>query len=106
MRCFFKNAFFSGEEEYRMVIKIPEDLLLEDNYKKCTNIKEKGFFERGNTLIPYIDYEFEKSSIKRITINPYSDKNMMFEKIQKLLSTYRLQNVEIVGSNIPIRKYD
>ena len=107
MRCFFKNDFFSGEEEYRIVIKIPDVLLIEDNYKNCTNIKGKGFFRRGNVLIPYIDYELQKSSIKRITLNPYNGKNSMFELgIKELLWTYQLQDVEIAYSNIPIRKYD
>lgn len=107
MRCFFKNKFFSGEEEYRIVIKIPEDLLIENEYKDCTNIKEKGFFRRGNVLIPYIDYELQKSSIKRITINPYNGKNSMFELgIRELLWSYQLQDIEITYSNIPIRKYD
>lgn len=107
MRCFFKNISFSGEEEYRIVIRIPEDFLIKDDYKKYTAIKEKGFFRRGNILIPYIDYEFQKSSIKRITLNPYNGKNSMLELgIKELLWTYQLQNVEIVSSNIPIRKYD
>ena len=107
MRCFFKNKFFSGEEEYRIVIKIPEDLLIGNEYKDCTNIKEKGFFRRGNVLIPYIDYELQKSSIKRITLNPYNGKNSMFELgIRELLWSYQLQDIEITYSNIPIRKYD
>ena len=107
MRCFFKNEFFSGEGEYRIVIKIPDYLLIEDNYKNCTNIKERGFFRRGNVLIPYIDYELRKSSIKRITLNPYNGKNSMFELgIRELLWSYQLQDIEVTYSNIPIRKYD
>lgn len=106
MRCFFKNDHFSGEEEYRVVLKIPEVFLMEEEYENCWDIKENGFFRRENILIPYIDYKFQQSSIKRITINPYNKGNSMFELgIKELLWTYQLQNVKIVSSNIPIRKY-
>lgn len=105
MRCFFKNDHFSCEEEYRVVLKIPEVLLMK-KYNDCCGIKENGFFRRGNILIPYIDYKFQHSSIKRITINPYNKGNSMFELgIKELLWTYQLQNVKVVTSNIPIRKY-
>ena len=30
MRCFFKNDSFSCENEYRVILKIPEELLLEE----------------------------------------------------------------------------
>lgn len=55
-----------------------------------------------------MDYGFKKESIKRITINPYDkEPNSMFELgIRNLLWTKGLENVEIMSSNIPIRKYD
>lgn len=106
MRCFFKNEAFACEEEYRVVLKIPEDLLQME--VPFDNIKEKGVFKRGNILIPYVDYEFRKESIERITINPYSkEPDSMFELgIRNLLWMEGLQNVEVVHSNIPMRKYD
>lgn len=106
MRCFFKNEAFSCEEEYRVVLKIPEEVLqTEESYG---DIVDKGVFKRGNVLIPYIDYKFQKESIERITINPLmNEPDPMFElSIKHLLWTNMLQNVEIFHSGIPIRKYD
>lgn len=106
MRCFFKNEMFSCEEEYRAVLKIPEDVLLETS--SSDEIFDKGNFKRGNILIPYIDYKFKKESIERITVNPYiKEENTMFKLgIENLLWINSLSNVDIVHSNIPIRKYD
>lgn len=106
MRCFFKNESFDSEKEYRVVLKIPEDLLRKNT--PIDSIKKKGVFKKGNILVPYVDYEFKLESIKRITINPY-DKgpNSMFELgIKNLLWMKELENVKVVSSNIPIRKYD
>ena len=55
MRCFFKNKNFECENEYRIVLKISEELLMT---RECNDdIVEKGQFKRGNILIPYIDYK-------------------------------------------------
>lgn len=105
MRCFFKNEYFECENEYRIVLRIPEDTLLQ---KECVNgIVEKGQFKRGNVLIPYVDYKFDKNSIKQIGINPYvKDKTDMFELgIKELLWLNRMEDVHIIHSCIPIRKY-
>lgn len=105
MRCFFKNESFACENEYRIVLKIPEDLLLPNEEKN--DIAAKGQFKRGNILIPYVDYKFKKESIKRIVVNPFiKEKDSMFELgIQELLWQNQIESVDIVGSGIPIRKY-
>ncbi len=106
MCCFFKNQFFECENEYRVVLKIPEELLLP---KECSDdIVEKGQFKRGNVLIPYVDYKFKKESIKQITLNPYiKESDGMFELgIKELLWNNQMENVHIVHSGIPIRKYN
>ena len=44
MRCFFKNESFACENEYRIVLKIPEELLLAE---ECSgDIFKKGQFKR------------------------------------------------------------
>lgn len=55
-----------------------------------------------------MDYKFKPESIKSITINPYEkETDSMFELgIRNLLWMKGLENVKIVHSNIPIRKYD
>lgn len=105
MRCFFKNENFESENEYRIVLRIPEELLLR---KECLgDIVEKGQFKRGNILIPYVDYKFRKSSVKRIVINPYiKDKSDIFELgIKELLWMNQMEDIHIVHSDIPVRKY-
>lgn len=106
MRCFFKNESFDSEQEYRVVLKIPEDLLQKET--NIEGIKSKGVFKKGNILIPYVDYQFKKESIAEITLNPYDkETNSMFELgIRNLLWIKKLDNVKIVKSNIPMRKYD
>ncbi len=105
MRCFFKNEYFECENEYRIVLRIPEELLLR---KEClSDIVEKGQFKRGNILIPYVDYKFRKSSVKRIVINPYiKEESDIFELgIKELLWMNQMEDIHIVHSNIPVRKY-
>ena len=70
MRCFFKNDSFSCENEYRVILKIPEELLLEETTGQ-DGILKKGQFKRENILIPYVDYKFKRDSLKGITLNPY-----------------------------------
>ena len=55
-----------------------------------------------------MDYQFKKESIAEITLNPYDkETNSMFELgIRNLLWIKKLDNVKIVKSNIPMRKYD
>ena len=70
MRCFFKNDSFSCENEYRVILKIPEELLLEETTGQ-DGILKKGQFKRENILIPYVYYKFKRDSLKGITFNPY-----------------------------------
>ncbi len=105
IRCFFKNENFICEDEYRFVIKIPENLLR--NAKECDSIYKTGVFQRGNILIPYVDYKFQKESIQSINMNPaIKEKNSIFELgIRHLLWLKQLEKVDIFPSSIPIRKY-
>ena len=106
MRCFFKNSYFDGEQEYRIVLKIPEETLRSS--ASNPDIANVSFFRRGKVLVPYVDYKFKKSSIRQIIMNPYNyeDSSMMELGIQELLTMNGLDNVKIYHSNIPLRKYD
>lgn len=108
MRCFFKNDNFAEEKEYRIVLKVPEEIIL--NYKKNKNeddIVDVGQFKRGNVLIPYIDYKIHLESIKEIVLNPYikDEKSMFGLGIKELLWRKKLEQVSIQHSTIPMRKY-
>ena len=49
MRCFFKKEKFECENEYRIMLRIPEELLLR---RECLgDIVEKGQFKRGNPAL-------------------------------------------------------
>lgn len=102
---FFKNESFECENEYRIVLRIPEELLLPNEWN--SDIAEKGQFKRGNILIPFVDYKFNKNSIEQIIINPFiREENGMFELgIKELLWQNQMEDVHIVHSGIPIRKY-
>ena len=106
MRCFFKNDSFSCENEYRVILKIPEELLLEEITGQ-DGILKKGQFKRGNILIPYVDYKFKRDSLKGITLNPYvKEKESVFELgIRELLWQNKIHKVQIYRSAIPMRKY-
>ena len=67
---FSRMILFSCENEYRVILKIPEELLLEETTGQ-DGILKKGQFKRGNILIPYVDYKFKRDSLKEITLNPY-----------------------------------
>lgn len=105
IRCFFKDENFICEDEYRFVLKIPENLLITD--RKCDCIYEKGIFKKGDILIPYVDYKFQKESIQSINMNPaIKEKDSIFELgIRHLLWLKQLEKVDIFPSSIPIRKY-
>ena len=99
MRCFFKNDSFSCENEYRVILKIPEELLLEETTGQ-DGILKKGQFKRENILIPYVDYKFKRDSLKGITLNPYvKEKESVFELgIRELLWQNKIHNVQIYRS--------
>lgn len=105
MRYFFKNESFECENEYRIVLKIPEELLL--SRENIDGIVAKGQFKRENVLIPFVDYRFKKDSLTKITLNPYiKEKDSMFKLgIEELLWQNQMEDVYVAHSNIPIRKY-
>lgn len=80
------------ENEYRIVLKIPEELLLAE---ECSgDIFRKGQFKRGNILIPFVDYKFKRDNIKHIVTNPFiREENSMFELgIRELLWQNKMED--------------
>lgn len=67
MRCFFKNEYFECENEYRIVLRIPEELLLR---KEClSDIVEKGQFKRGKSNISeHIKHIFEEGELEEAAV--------------------------------------
>ena len=103
MRCFFKPEKFKHESEYRIAIMVPEKIIL----TKDDSIRECGVFEKGNNLVPYIDYKLKMESIEGIVVNPFKGRDSMLELgIKELLWMKGYNNVKVCPSNIQIRKYD
>lgn len=108
-RCFFKNENFSGEQEYRILLWMPEQFLehpLNEQDLKA-DIKGKGCFQRGDVLIPYIDIPININAISKITLNPYikTTASMMELGIRELFKQNSLGTINIVSSVIPLEKY-
>lgn len=108
-RCFFKNENFSGEQEYRILLWMPEQFLehpLNEQDLKA-DIKGKGCFQRGDVLIPYIDIPININAISKITLNPYikTTASMMELGIRELFKQNSLGTINIVPSVIPLEKY-
>lgn len=102
MRCFFKNKDYKEENEFRAILLIPET-----EFKTVTDLK-KGFFLRGNVLIPYADIPIDSIYVNRIVVNPYVSKDnfeIMKLGLEVFLSQYDVEIKSIINSGIPIRNY-
>lgn len=102
MRCFFKNKNYKKENEFRAILLLPDS-----EAENITDIK-KGFFLRGNMLIPYVDVPLDSKFVNRIVVNPFVSKTN-FEKmklgIEELLIQNRIDVKAIYKSNISIWIY-
>lgn len=102
MRSFFKNSSFKDEREYRVMLKIPESILKDE--QNSLSIVRKGINEANKK--PYIDYKINLNSIVTIVLNPYarnesSDENIL--EIKELFKRNFIDDIKVVYSNIPIR---
>lgn len=102
MRSFFKNSCFHDEREYRVMLKIPESILKDE--QNPSSIVRKGINEENSK--PYIDYRIDLNSIMTIVLNPYarnesSDKNIL--EIKEIFKRNSIDDIKVVYSNIPIR---
>lgn len=93
-RLFFKDASFSGEKEYRFVLRLPDD----DNMNIGYNMKQ-------GIMTPYCDMSFEKSGIiKRITISPMLETQLAKSGLKRFLKDNGYDSkIDIDNSKIPIR---
>ena len=69
MRCFFKNKDYDYEDEYRIVLKVPKDIIKFRRIKG--EIKDIGIDEKDRD---YIDYEIQRENIKQVAISPFLSK--------------------------------
>lgn len=104
---FFKDASFSDEKEYRIVIQFEEPLAGSaiSSYfkaKESTSI-EYTFFERNGILVPCLNVPLAKGAVKRITMAPILESQIASDSIKEFLCSNEYENVEVKQSRIPIR---
>lgn len=99
---FIKRDSFKQENEFRIVISIPDELL--------PKLKEDGIYKfriSNGVLVPYIELKFSEEVVKGITISPTVQSDLVELSIQDFLK-YCKYDVEdysqfIKHSNIPVR---
>ena len=99
-RLFFKDAVFSGEKEYRFVIRIPElqtEILNSD--------LKIGYAIKQGVVTPYCDVPFNKEGvIKKITLSPMVEDTLAKAGLQRYLKDAGYKSdIQIDKSRIPIR---
>lgn len=95
-RLFFKSAEFSGEREYRFVLKLPTDL--PDNA-----FLSSGYQVKDGIISPYFDLSFIDEIIDCITISPNMEGNLAKKGLELFLKKENYKTLKIKQSNIPVR---
>lgn len=102
LRYIVKNKAFKHEEECRFLINVAKE--------NCSDIID--FRAKKGILIPFINAEFEKKFLKRITIGPLIEKEIAQNTLEIFLKKngYKLQydgstddGIQIKSSEVPIR---
>lgn len=91
----FKSPAFQDECEIRIVYKANEKHKVAERFREMNGI-----------FVPYFDDEFEKKSVKGITISPTQQDELAVEGIGRLLEHYGYDNVEkqeVKVSEVPLR---
>lgn len=100
---FFKNPCFSHEKEYRIEVSPYWDGT--NGYISIGNIVE--FFEKDGYVIPYIDFCFDKSSLKGITVSPTVEIDIARNGLLRLCQSSKVYTIiepeQIYKSKVPVR---
>lgn len=91
---FFKNPQFKNEREYRIVMV---------NTFGSENSKPTGVIEKNGLFVPYLEYKFEKESVKSINIGPTFDENIFYTSTNRMLLNFGYHDIEVFRSKIPLR---
>ncbi|WP_019228247.1 DUF2971 domain-containing protein [Sedimentibacter sp. B4] len=99
-RLFFKDVAFSGEREYRFVLRLSDDQLMNSN----DNLNISYCIKQG-IVTPYYDMPFDKTGIiKGITISPMIEPQLAKSGLHRFLKDYEYNSkIYIDFSKIPIR---
>lgn len=99
LRLFFKNEAFSGEKEYRFVIRMPE------RSESSEGTLRAGYTVKKGVITPHCDIPFAKSGVvKKITIAPMMENELAKAGLTRFLADHgHSSKIEIEFSKIPIR---
>jgi len=101
-RLMFKHEAFRHEQEVRVLLRVPHD-------KSFLSQHEIKFRSQHGFVAPYIEVEFNKESIFRVTIGPVADSKFAAQTCLQFLaaegfSVDRMNSpVEVWVSDIPVR---
>lgn len=99
-RFLFKQECFSHEKEVRAILKIPIELPQDaDGARKF----ELYFRSNYGYVVPYVELEFPKNSVKSICMGPQLDYASARIGVNALLVNRSYNGVKIIGSEIPTR---
>lgn len=99
---FFKKECFAIEKEYRIAF----DLFLKADGTYASIEESQQFRELNGIFIPFVDIQFDKTSLKRITLSPTLEIESTTQSIQRMLKNEYPAikgKKEIVSSEIPVR---
>lgn len=95
-----KNASFSEEQEYRIILGHNVDPEIEDGYE----VKYRG---RGSLLIPYLELDFELDCVRAVVIGPMKDQDLAYASMKSFvnkISNDEFQTGYSYAGDIEVRK--
>ena len=95
---YFKNTSFEYENEYRIILHIPCD-----STEEYENISERKFRNKNGIIIPYVEYQFDKSAIRKICIAVMPESHLAEKTLRNYLDSHGYNSIDIIKSSAPIR---
>ena len=99
---FVKRDHFIQEQEFRIVITVPDKLL--------PKLKENGLYKfriSNGVLVPYLELAFSEDVVKSVTISPTVQSDLVEQSIQDFMNycNYKVQDFSefIKHSKVPVR---
>ncbi|MCL2048857.1 MAG: DUF2971 domain-containing protein [Defluviitaleaceae bacterium] len=101
-KLFFKNPAFENEKEYRVVLKVRNGSIEEnDNLKLNFRVGASGI------ITPFLEFSFDLNDkqelFKQITLAPMIETELAKESFNMLLASNGYKNIEIKESSINLR---
>ncbi|WP_018694421.1 DUF2971 domain-containing protein [Algicola sagamiensis] len=96
-----KNSHFEDEKEVRIscIGNNTNDKANQSNTNNRVN-----FYSKGNLLVPYIPFHFEKEAVTEVIIGPNIDQRLAIDSLKRLKESHEY-NFEINVSEAPLRTF-